>query len=42
MTGRDLLLSFSITLPVLPLAPFMDEFMFVVARAVDAPALPAH
>jgi hypothetical protein len=41
MSGRDLFLTALLTIPMLPLLPFLPEFMFAVARAVEAPALPA-
>lgn len=51
MTARDILFTILATIPLLPFLPFLNEFLFVVARRKEAPnelesvpppALPAH
>ena len=37
---RDIIATAFATLPLVPFLAFLPEFMFVVARAVEAPALP--
>jgi 2-polyprenyl-3-methyl-5-hydroxy-6-metoxy-1,4-benzoquinol methylase len=39
MSARDLLATAVATIPLFPFLPFLHEFMFVVARAVEVPAL---
>jgi SAM-dependent methyltransferase len=41
MTARDIIATALATIPLVPFLPFLHEFMFVVARAVEVPALPA-
>jgi SAM-dependent methyltransferase len=40
LSARDLIATAFATIPMIPFLPFLREFMFVVARAVEVPALP--
>ena len=40
MSTQDLIATALATIPLVPLLAFLPEFLFVVARAVEAPALP--
>jgi SAM-dependent methyltransferase len=40
MSTRDLIATTFATIPLVPFLPFLREFMFVIARAVETPALP--
>jgi SAM-dependent methyltransferase len=40
MSARDIIATALATIPLIPFLPFLHEFMFVVARAVEVPALP--